>query len=163
MGDFGTWGSENWFSLLQSVGIVGGLLLTATTIRQDRRSRAVEAMLTLASNHRSLWSDAHSRKDLARILLPEVDLLERPITVEEEEFLNVVIVHFHTGWLLAKEGVGASLPVFATDVRAFFSLPIPRAVWSKSKSAREPEFVRFVDDCLGESRVGVPPLPRHTA
>lgn len=148
VGDLRTWGSENWLPLLQSVGIVGSLLLTATTIRHSRKSREVGALLTLASNHRALWGEVHGRKDLARVLLPEVDLIERPISAEEEEFLNVVIVHFHTGWLLAKEGIGATLPVLAVDVRSFFSLPIPRAVWAKTKHAREPSFVRFVDGCL---------------
>ena len=31
----------------------------------------------------------------------DIDLLLAPITHEEEEFLNLVIVHYHTGWMLA--------------------------------------------------------------
>ena len=148
------WLDTNWFSLLQSVGILSGLLLTAITVHRDATHRHVSNMLTLLEQHRELWTEVHSRPELARIMATEVDLLTRPVTTAEERYLNLVFVHFHTGWQLAAAGVIHSLEVMAADVRGFFSLPLPHAVWEQTKANRDPEFVRFVSDAL---KVRVPP------
>ena len=142
------WLDTNWFSLLQSLGIAGGLVFTAVTVHRDARHRHVSNMLTLLEQHRDLWTEVHSRPELARVMATEVDLLTRPLTVPEERFLNLVIVHFHTGWQLARDRVIHSLAVMAADVRGYFSLPLPRAVWEQSKAQRDPEFVQFVDEAL---------------
>jgi hypothetical protein len=34
------------------------------------------------------------------------------------------------------------------DVAQFFSLPIPRAVWEKTKVTQNDDFVAFVESCL---------------
>ena len=47
MGDFFTWLETNWFSLVQSAGIVGSILLTALMLRRDRRGRRISDLLTL--------------------------------------------------------------------------------------------------------------------
>ena len=148
MTPFLAWLDTNWFSLLQSLGIAGGLLFTAVTVHRDAQHRHVSNMLTLLEQHRDLWSEVHTRPELARVMATEVDLVTRPLTVAEERFLNLVIVHFHTGWQLARDGVIHSLAVMAADAQGFFSLPLPRAVWDQSKAQREPDFVHFVDAAL---------------
>jgi hypothetical protein len=40
------------------------------------------------------------------------------------------------------------LKELADDVREFFSLPLPRAVWEKTKKNRNRRFVRFVERAL---------------
>ena len=142
---FLVWIEDNWFTLLQGVGIVGGLLFTAVSIRRDTKARRVSDLLTLTEHHRDLWSEVHRRPDLSRVLDSEADLVAKPITAAEEKFLFVAIVHFHTGWQLAREASLLTLDVLAADAHWFFNLPIPRAVWEQAKGDRDPLFVRFVE------------------
>ena len=82
------------------------------------------------------------------VIAAEVDFLASPISLAEEEFLNVVIVHFQTSWLLAREGAMLTLDVLVADVRWFFSLPLPRAVWQQTREFRDPLFVEFVENAV---------------
>jgi hypothetical protein len=147
---FPPWISENWFALLQSAGIICGLLFTAAAFRRETRARRTSDLLSLAQQHRDLWSELHRRPDLGRVLSKEADLVGAPMTTAEEEFLNLVCVHFYTGWLLAKTGSLSllSLDALATDVHAFFSLPLPKCFWRTARSSRDPKFVGFVDKNL---------------
>ena len=143
-----SWLKENWFPTLQGVGIVAGLAFTAVSLRRDAKGRKRTDALALMQQHRELWSEVHRRPELGRILQGTADLIANPITVTEQEFLNLVIIHFNTGWQLAREGKLLKLETLAVDAGGFFSLPLPRAVWEQTKSAREREFVAFVDGCL---------------
>jgi hypothetical protein len=84
----------------------------------------------------------------SRIFQTTDDLFASALTVAEEEFINLAIVHFLTGWRIAKNGGLTSLKELGADVRGFFSLPLPRAVWEKTKAFRNQRFVRFVDGAL---------------
>jgi len=145
------WVAKNWFPLLQAVGIIAGLLFTALALRRNTKARKASDLLTLTKHHRELWSDVYQRPELRRILSPDVDLIASPITAAEQEFLNVAVVHFNTGWLLACEGGLLKMEGLKGDVRSFFSLPIPKAVWNQTRQHRDPEFVHFVESCM-ESR-----------
>ena len=145
------WLDSNWFTLLQSLGIVGGLLFTTATLRRDRKGRRVTDLLTLTAQHRELWSEVHRRPELARVLRAEVDLIGSPITFAEQEFLNVVIVHFCLGWQLARAGSLVTMEAIKVDIRSFFAKPIPQRIWHETKGERDPQFVRFVDSVLAST------------
>ena len=98
------WVTNNWFSLLQSLGIICGLFFTATAIRRDTAARRASDLLSLSERHQELWSELYRRPELSRIRRKEVDLLAEPVTAAETEFLRLVFVHFHVGWLLVKRG-----------------------------------------------------------
>jgi len=148
------WVEQHWFSAIQTLGIVGGLLFTLAAARRKAKSRRTSDYLTLTSLHRELWSELHRRTDLARIVQPTVDLVGAPISVPEEEFLMLVINHFHTGWLLFREGGLLPLDVLAEDAGAFISLPLARLVWDKTKAPRDPRFVEFVEAALSGAGQG---------
>lgn len=143
--------SSEWFALIQSVGIVASLLLSALAFARDAKAREVENLLTLANFHRELWSGVSQRPELERIFREGADVVSKPTTVAEQEFLNLVMVHFQTGWRLANGGNILTLKELATDVRGFFSLPLPRAVWDKTKQFRNQKFVRFVEKSLSRA------------
>lgn len=145
---FFAWLDLNWFSLVQSIGIIGSLWLTAAALRGDSRARRVSDLLELTGHHRELWAEVHRRPELGRILQAEVDLVGAPISTAEEEFLNLVIVHFHTGMLLAKDGEAIGLDALAKDAGAFFALPIPQAVWGRTKENWDARFVAFIDGAI---------------
>lgn len=139
------WLNGSWFSLVQSLGIIASILLTATAMRRDRRSRRIGDYLALTSEHRQLWGDLNHRPELARVVSPDVDLVAEPLSFAEEEFLLLVIVHVHTGWLLAGQGSLVDIRVLARDAGAFFRLPLPRLVWRRTQTLRDPAFVAFID------------------
>ncbi|HAB17989.1 MAG TPA: DUF6082 family protein [Verrucomicrobiota bacterium] len=145
MGNWPAFLETNWFNLVQSVGIIAGLIFTAVTIRRDSKSHRMTALLALEEQHRELWSELHRRPELARILAGKVDLVASPITTAETEFLNTVFVHFCTGWRLAKEHKILSTEDLARDISEFLSRPIPQQVWQQSRSTREKRFVAFVE------------------
>jgi hypothetical protein len=142
------WLNENWFPFLQSVGIGGSLLFTAVTLRRDLQAKRAREFLILAGQHRRLWGQLHRRPKLARLLDPDRDVAARPVSTEERLFLELAFVHFHTGWLLAREGSLTPMSVLAADAGHFFRLPIPAFVWERTKSVLEPEFVTFVDEAV---------------
>jgi len=142
------WLRENWFILLQSAGIIGGMLFTALSIRQATTARRVSDLLTLTEQHRELWNEVYRRAELSRIFASTIDLIANPVTVAEERFLNEVVVHFTTGWQLARKKSLITMEALKADLRSFFELPLPRAVWQQTKDSRDPEFVRFVQKCL---------------
>jgi len=151
VGDGFGWIQQNWFALLQCLGIVGGLVFTGISVRQAANARRAGDHLNLLELHRDLWSKIQERPELARVLEPEVDLVAAPITKAEEEFLNLVIVHFNTGWQLARVGTFVTTGELAKDVRSFFSLPVPSRVWHQTKNARDPSFCEFIERCLRNS------------
>ena len=148
VGTFLAWLDQNWFNLAQTLGIVGGGVVATLTLRRELRARRMGDYLTMVSQHRDLWSEVHRRPDLARLFEAEIDLVAAPITVAEEEYLNLVIDHFHTGWLLATNRIVLKAEVLAADAREFFSLPLPRRIWDKTRRERDPLFVQFVEDAL---------------
>ena len=142
------WVDGNWFNLIQTVGVIGSLLMVAAAGRREAKAKEVENLLTLTELHRELWGSISQRPDLERIFQANVDLTAKPITFAEEESLNLVFVHFQTGWTVAKSGALITLAEMKADIRGFFSLPLPGAVWEKTKDKRNPRFVRFVKRAL---------------
>lgn len=143
-----SWLEGNWFSLLQAVGIISGLFFTAASIRQGVKARQISDLLALTTQHRELWSELRTNPELSRVVSPSVDLVARPITFAEEQFINLAIVHFHTGFLLVDKGSLVSAKTLARDAKTFFSLPIPRVTWEGSRSGRDPRFVKFVESSV---------------
>jgi hypothetical protein len=144
----GLWLTRNWFAVFQAIGIAGGLLFTALSIRRETNHRRLSDLLSLSEHHRVLWSELQHKPELLRILDWKVDLIGSPVKAQEAQFLNLVFVHFETGWRLAKKRGLPSLKTLTNDVADFFARPIPRMVWENTKSARDPGFVEFVDKCL---------------
>jgi hypothetical protein len=148
MADFLAWVKSDWLSIVQTVGVVGGLFYTGITCRQVAKAKQTENLLAFTERHRSLWSETYQRPELSRIFCSEVDALAKPASIAEEEFLNVVFIHYEMGWRLAKSADRSDLKPLAIDARHFFALPLPRAVWEKTRQFRNPKFVRFVERAL---------------
>lgn len=134
--------------MVQSGGIIGGLFFAAISARQDAKARRLNAALSLAQQHREIWSELHRRPELGRILQGDVDLVSQPTTVQEEEFLNVAFVHVQVGWEIAQSGSIVEEDTLRSDMRHFLSYPLPRSVWNRTKGHREPGFVTFMESCV---------------
>ena len=134
------------------LGIIASLLFTAGYFREDSKNRRATNLLAMEQRHRSLWGEAQQRKDLKRIFSRETVVVEQSISPAENLFIRRVILHFETGWRLERIMNQGDLEMLSQDACELFSLPLPRAVWEKTKDFRNRQFVRFVEKALPRPR-----------
>ena len=145
---FSSWVNENWFNVVQTAGVVGSLLMAAGAASREAKAREIENILTLSEHHRSLWGAIGGKPEFQRIFNRNTETLTKPVTMNEELALNEIFAHYLTGWRVASAGGITTLRELSDDVADFFSLPIPRAVWERTKKHRNRRFVRFVQNSL---------------
>lgn len=143
-----SWWGDNWFVLLQSLGIIGGLFFTGISLRIDARVRRVGNLFEVTRQHREIWTELYSRPELKRVLDKEADVFLQPISVEEELFVNLLILHLASNHRAAREGIFSLPTELRSDVNAFFALPIPREIWRRTRMFQEKDFVRVVEGML---------------
>jgi hypothetical protein len=90
------WLAANWFDLLQTLGIVGGLLFTAYAIRKDEKGRKIGNLIAMNQQHHEIWRELYDRPDLARVLKKDADLNSTPISDAEKLFVNSLILQLST-------------------------------------------------------------------
>jgi hypothetical protein len=139
------WFAEHWFDLIQSIGIVGGLVFTAETARQDTQSREISNLIAVNERYNEIWQELFRRPNLSRILKTDVDLDKVPVTAEEQLFVKMLILHLDTVRRAMNAGVFVKIAELKSDIREFLSLPIPKMVWRKMKPFQDKEFVDFVE------------------
>jgi hypothetical protein len=147
MEDMEAWISENWFNLLSSAGIVGSLIFNAISLRSQTKTQRIANLLIITQNHRELWKEFFKRPELARVLDDSPDLPKYHITRDEEIFVNLVILQTNSVYYATKDELTIKLEGLRRDVWWFFSLPIPRIIWEKSKVLQNDDFVAFVESC----------------
>ena len=142
----GAWFATHWFDFLQSAGIVGALVFNLVGLREQATARRVSNLITLTQQHREIWREYLRRPDLHRVREQTVDLLAFPMTPAEITFVKFIIVHLVTAYKASLLNETEELGRIAEDVREFFSLPIPAAVWETLRNVQSEDFVKFVED-----------------
>ena len=144
----GEWISQNWFELFSSVGISGGLWFTVISLRSETKTRRVANLLTITANYREVWKEFFHSPELARVIEPSADVVKQPVTPAEEFFVNLVISHTSSVYEALKDELVIKQEGLRRDVRLFFSLPIPNAVWIKTKLLQNQDFAAFIESSL---------------
>ncbi len=147
------WLSANWFSLLQTAGIVGGLAFTSYSLTLNSRLRKFDTLIAITNQHRSLWLKMIESPHLKRIVEAQPDLTKHPITEAESTFVNLLILHMTTVLTADQQGICPKPAGLDTDAKDFFALPIPRAVWNQTKAFRDPEIIRYVESLMRQGTV----------
>jgi len=142
----GDWITGHWFDLFQTVGIIGGLLLAAYTTWKDAQARRIGNSIAINGQYRTIWKDIYEHPALARVLEKDADA--KDISTGEELFVTTLISHLSTVFRAMKQGEFVKLEGLQNDVREFFTLPIPKAVWEKLKPFQDDDFVALVESCL---------------
>jgi hypothetical protein len=148
MGDMTQWFTENWFDLFSSLGIIGGLWFTAVSLHSETKTRRIANLLAITANHREVWKEFTRNPELAHVIDPTVDVAKQPVTPAEESFLNLVISHTSSVYEALKDELLTKQEGLRRDVGSFFSLPIPKTVWQKTKPLQNLDFAAFVESCL---------------
>jgi hypothetical protein len=146
MGIWG-WAGENAFELISAVGVIGGLLFTAISLRDESKTRRIANLLSITANHRELWKTMLGNAELKRIHDTSADLAKQPVTAAERIFVNLVIQHIHSVYRTMNDHLVVNVQGLRRDVAQFFSLPIPRMVWEQIKVVQNDDFVSFVESC----------------
>ena len=149
-GMFLRWLGDNWFTLLQSIGIIGGLLFTGIALRHDARGRRITNLIALTGSHRDIWSEFSRRPELARVLDPRADLAQEGVTEAEKKFVTLIVLHLSSVYHALEDSLSVTPDGLRRDIQGLFSRPVPRAVWENIKSLQDREFVRFVEACRSE-------------
>jgi hypothetical protein len=148
MGDMAQWLTENWFNLFSSAGIIGGLWFTAMSLHSETKTRRVANLLTITANYREVWKEFFRFPELARVIDPAADVAKQPVTPAEESFMNLVISHTSSTYEALKDELLIKQEGLRRDVRSFFSLPVPKAVWTKTKLLQNQDFAAFIESSL---------------
>jgi hypothetical protein len=141
----GEWISQNWFDLFSSVGITGGLWFTAVSLHSETKTRRIANLLAVTANYREVWKEFFRSPELARVIEPSADVAKQPVTPAEEFFVNMVISHTSSVYEALKDELVTKQEGLRRDVGSFFSLPVPKAVWTKTKLLQNQDFAAFVE------------------
>jgi len=148
MGDMGQWFTENWFNLFSSLGIIGGLLFTAVSFHSETKTRRIANLLTITANYREIWEELFHSPELARVIDPKADLAKQPVTPQEYLFVGQVISHINSVFYATNDELVIEWEGLRRDVAQFLSLPIPKAVWIKTKLLQNQDFAAFIESSL---------------
>jgi hypothetical protein len=144
----GEWISQNFFNLFSAAGIIGGLWFTAISLRSETKTRRVANLLTITANHREVWKEFFGKPELARVIEPSADVGKQPVTPAEEFFVHMVISNTSSMYEALKNELVTKQEGLRRDVKSFFSLPVPNAVWIKTKLLQNQDFAAFIDSSL---------------
>jgi hypothetical protein len=142
------WLAEHWFDLTQTIGIIGGLLFTALSIRSGKKVQAITNAIAVNEQYSRIWHEFYERPTLARILKKDVDLNKQPVSNDEALFVKTLLLHLDVVRRTMEAGIFVKIQGLQKDVREFFTLPIAKAVWEKIKPFQDRDFVVFVESCL---------------
>jgi hypothetical protein len=144
------WISQNWFNLFSAVGIISGLWFTAISLRSETKTRRIANLLTLTHNQRELLQVFYQNLELTRILDASADTASLPVNRGEKIYTSALIQHLSSAYRAMQSDLTVKPEGLRRDVREFFELPIPKAVWEKTKRFQDRDFVAFVESCSAE-------------
>ena len=142
------WFAENWFILVQSIGIIAGFVFTSVSLQIDAKVRRIQNLLTLTEHHRDIWTTLYDRPEIAGLLAQDQLTKHRTPTSNEELFVTLVVLHLNTVFQALKQRMFTKPAGLQRDVHWFFNLPIPHSVWNKLKVLQDDDFVQFVEAIL---------------
>jgi hypothetical protein len=157
------WFRDHWFQLLQSLGIVGGLVFTGWNIRAANRARRLSTLLEIAKSHRDIWGKAFGNPSMQRVLAADRDLAFEPLSQDERVFATLMIIHLSCLFEARKSKSMLPLEHLEDDMRDFMSMPVPTSVWQQMKGYQNADFVAFVDAALMTSSRPTVALPHDPA
>jgi hypothetical protein len=154
MRDMEQWLSENIFNIVGTF-LGGGIWFTALSIYKDSKvrkdeikTRKVANLLTITANHREIWKEFLQNSNLARVHDATANTVKKPVTDAERVFVNLVILHTNSVYYAMNDKLVVEYEGLRQDIAEFFSLPVPKAVWSKTKLLQNHDFVAFIDSSM---------------
>ena len=152
---FSEWFSENWVNIATAISGIGGLWAAVFAIRKgakatndEAKARKISNLIGMTANHRELWKEFSKHPEYKRVLDPSANLDEQPVTSAEEVFVSMWISQTSSTYEALKDDLLTKLEGFKRDVGQSFSLPIPNAVWQRTKLLQNQDFAAFIESAL---------------
>jgi hypothetical protein len=139
------WVAQNWFELIQTLGITGGLAFTAYSFSKDDKSRKISNLIAIKQQHREIWRELFDRPKLMRVLKQDVNLSKEAITEEEALFVKFLFLHLAAVHRAKRAGMFVEIQGLDRDIQEFLLLPIPKVIWHRLKQFLDKDFVEFVE------------------
>jgi hypothetical protein len=133
---------------LGSVPIVVGLVLTVAQLRHVQEAQKISNQLEITKQHREIWSRLFENPELGRILKQHVNLEQKPVTAHENLMVTFLILHLKASFRAKEASMLVPALALREDIRSFFSLPIPKEVWNRSRRFQDEDFLKFVEESL---------------
>ena len=124
-------------------GIVSGFAFTVHALHTEGEARKIDNLIALNQEHMAIWKELYGRPELSRITEEGVALDTKPLSHEERLFVTFLILHLSVVYRAMKAKMFVNIEGLTEDVKAFFSLPIPKIIWKNIKSAQDKDFVAF--------------------
>jgi hypothetical protein len=152
------WMSANWFSLLQSVSIVAGLVFAATQLRDANRQRESDSLVRVFDNNRQILSLGFTHPKLFGILSDAKD--SDPVLTRyylQLWFNQFSQIHSYLKRSLFRGELKESLD---RDLSDFIAMQNAQTHWQRFGQFYPASFQKYVDDILkkGEPPEGAAPM-----
>ncbi|WP_340151454.1 DUF6082 family protein [uncultured Sneathiella sp.] len=134
-----------WFTFLQSAGIIASFLFTAYTVWQNRKDKRVSNYLDLTAHHRDIWKLVFENKELLEVLDTRLANKATSTTFEQRKFLTFLFLHLSCAYELQKISSVIKVEGLRSDIKDFFISPYVRDHWEENKRFYNDDFVSFVD------------------
>lgn len=148
------WLAENLFNVVGTL-FGSGVWFAAFSLRKDAKVRKEEVearraanLLAITANHREVWKEFLNNPKLARVCDATADTGKHPVTDVEQVFVTLVILHTNSVYNAMSRQVVVEYEELRRDIAQFFALPIPKAVWTKTKLLQNHDFAAFIDSSL---------------
>jgi hypothetical protein len=150
----GEWVFQNWLNIF-TIFFGSGLYFTAFSIRQDAKARKEETsarrsanLIAITANHREIWKEYLNNPKLTRVRDAAADTTKQAVTDAEQVFVSLVIAHTNSVYCVMNDKLIVEYEGLCRDISDFFSLPVPKAVWRKSKPLQNRDFAAFIESSL---------------
>lgn len=142
------WFGANWFTLIQTAGVVGSLLFAGAALRFDAKVRRTEVLLALTDAHREIWAELIHQPGLGRILDARANPYQHAPTSAERHFVLLVILHIAAVRQAIAEGAYCASSGMGEDIRSFLALPIPDFVARSVLPFQDQEFQHYLQNLM---------------
>ncbi len=138
--------SFSWFHVsFADLATIIGLLFSGYGLFFNANETRVSNLLEVTKQHRELWTWIRSRPESSRLFDAHADITTEKVTEDERWSVNFVILHLAANYRAAKAGTYKLPEKLDTDIRSFFSRPVPNAVWNSVKRFQDTDFALFVE------------------
>jgi len=145
--------------LVQTIAITVGFAVTIWQLRDSGRLRRFEVFWRIGDSHRETWRPLIEHPELIRILDPNPDLSNRPISTQERQFATRIILHVENVYKAHREGYYKfDLGGEGKDIGELIELPIIQNVWTENRGYLDPHFVRFIQGLKRRNRESKEPM-----
>lgn len=141
----------DWFTLVQTTGIIASFLFTAYELRRTRVSTITANEIRLIELHRDLWRMTIDEPSLMRPFAHDLKPEELTLSMSENRFVNLLFLHISGAFRLSEAGEVRRTGDFRGDLKQLLSRPAIRTFWEENQRFHDERFVAFVNSCVSSS------------